>query len=123
MYSHYSFTVALNGKHFFSTDEKSGVHRSDYLPLYAVLKQKFPESEGYEVCVTYCKVTQADREKEMEEMSKEYLLDCTSDPIRLFPKDALTISYLDKDGERRQFSGSDKAVRQVLKESGYTIKD
>jgi hypothetical protein len=50
----YQFNIALNGKHFLGTHERScgSIHQA--ADMMKVLNQKFPRSEGYEVrCVLY----------------------------------------------------------------------
>lgn len=41
------FNIALNGKHFFATHERSCKNSSDAETLKKVLQEKFPQSEGY----------------------------------------------------------------------------
>ena len=55
MQSHYEFNVALNGTHFFATAEKSATNKADADAIEAVLIEKFPPSEGYQISVTYWK--------------------------------------------------------------------
>ena len=44
--------VALNGKHFFATAERSITNNDKYNEVLAVLRNKFPESEGYTITAT-----------------------------------------------------------------------
>lgn len=41
------FNIALNGKHFFATHERSCTNSEQAKKLNEVLQAKFPESEGY----------------------------------------------------------------------------
>ncbi len=41
------FNIALNGKHFFATHERSCTNSEQAKVLNEVLQAKFPESEGY----------------------------------------------------------------------------
>ena len=49
---YYEINVALNGKHLFATHERSIRWESELKRLLAIIVEKFPESEGYEVSVT-----------------------------------------------------------------------
>jgi hypothetical protein len=49
---YYEINVALNGKHFFATAERSITNPWDLKEKLKVFIQKFPESEGYELSVT-----------------------------------------------------------------------
>lgn len=46
---HYEFNISLNGSHFFGTHERSAQSVWKAQKVLAVLKEKFPQSEGYEV--------------------------------------------------------------------------
>jgi hypothetical protein len=48
----YEINVALNGRHFFATSERSITHEFDLEMILPVMKQKFPKEEGYEITVT-----------------------------------------------------------------------
>lgn len=50
---YYEINVSLNGKHFFATDERSIRTKAKLYDVLEVFMQKFPESEGYNVSVTY----------------------------------------------------------------------
>ena len=50
---HYEINVSLNKKHFFGTHERSIRSESKLKLIVDLFKQKFPESEGYEVSATY----------------------------------------------------------------------
>ena len=49
---YYEINVTLNGKHLFATAERSATCQSSLKLLYDIFKEKFPESEGYEISVT-----------------------------------------------------------------------
>ena len=49
---YYEINVALNGKHFFATAKRSITSISTLKAVYSVLKEKFPESEGFSISVT-----------------------------------------------------------------------
>ncbi len=50
---YYEINVALKGKHFFATAERSITNKWKLKEVYDVLKEKFPQEEGYEISVTY----------------------------------------------------------------------
>ena len=49
---YYEINVSLNGKHLFATAERSISNRWELDKVYHIFKEKFPESEGYEMSVT-----------------------------------------------------------------------
>lgn len=49
---HYEINVTLNRKHLFATAERSLTTESDMRKLLKTFKNKFPESEGYEIQVS-----------------------------------------------------------------------
>lgn len=49
---YYEINVSKNGKHFFATAERSITNKWKLKEVYDVLKEKFPQKEGYEVSVT-----------------------------------------------------------------------
>lgn len=49
---HYEINVSLNGKHFFATAERSISSEWKLKEVYKILKEKFPENEGYKIDVT-----------------------------------------------------------------------
>ena len=49
---YYEINVALNGRHFFATAERSICNEEQLKKVLTVLKQKFPVSEGYELYAT-----------------------------------------------------------------------
>ena len=50
---YYEINIALNGKHFFATAERSITNKWKLKEVYDVLKEKFPQEEGYDISVTY----------------------------------------------------------------------
>lgn len=48
----YEINIALNGRHFFATAERSITDRATLKKVYSVLSLKFPKDEGYEILVT-----------------------------------------------------------------------
>ena len=48
---YYEINIALNKKHFFATADRSITSESKLKEVYSVLKEKFPESEGYTISV------------------------------------------------------------------------
>ena len=52
---HYEINIALNGKHLFTTSERSLQSEDRFKQCFALLKEKFPESEGYSVTATHWK--------------------------------------------------------------------
>lgn len=49
---YYEINVALNGRHFFATAERSITTQWDLEKVYNVLKEKFPTEEGYEITIS-----------------------------------------------------------------------
>lgn len=49
---YYEIIVALNGKHFFATAERSVITSEELERVLAVFREKFPETEGYKIGVT-----------------------------------------------------------------------
>jgi hypothetical protein len=49
---YYEINIALNGKHFFATDERSITNKDKLEDIYNVFKEKFPKEEGYDISVT-----------------------------------------------------------------------
>ena len=52
MADHYEINISLNGKHFFATAERSIRDENKLKEVYNVLKEKFPEEDGYKITVT-----------------------------------------------------------------------
>lgn len=48
----YEINVSLNGMHFFATHARSITSYEQLKVVYATFKEKFKESEGYELSVT-----------------------------------------------------------------------
>jgi hypothetical protein len=46
---HYTINISLNGYHLFATADHSLCDTQEYIRCFAILKAKFPESEGYKV--------------------------------------------------------------------------
>ena len=49
---YYEIIVALNGKHFFATAERSVTTSWELERVLAVFREKFPATEGYNIIVT-----------------------------------------------------------------------
>lgn len=49
---YYEINVSLNGKHFFATDKRSITNKWTLEKVYKVLKEKFPQEEGYDIIVS-----------------------------------------------------------------------
>lgn len=49
---YYEINVALNGKHFFATSDRSITDWNTLKKVYKTLAEKFPTSEGFELCIT-----------------------------------------------------------------------
>ena len=54
---YYEINVSLNGKHLFATAERSITNNLKAEKIYNLFKEKFPESEGYKIDVTYWEKT------------------------------------------------------------------
>lgn len=54
---YYEINVALNGRHFFATHDRSLNTWNKAMEVWNVFVKKFPRSEGYEVTMTEKKVT------------------------------------------------------------------
>lgn len=50
---YYVINVSLNGRHLFATAEHSVITSWEAEKVYNLFKEKFPESEGYKIDVTY----------------------------------------------------------------------
>lgn len=48
----YVINVALNGKHFFATAERSATTEWQAALLFTAIREKFPEADGYSVTCT-----------------------------------------------------------------------
>ena len=49
---YYEICISLNGIHLFATAERSITSKSKLKEVYEILKEKFPEKEGYKINVT-----------------------------------------------------------------------
>lgn len=49
---YYEINVSKNGRHFFATAERSITNLTQAEAMYMIFKEKFPESEGYQISVT-----------------------------------------------------------------------
>lgn len=50
--AYYEINVSLNGVHFFATHKRSLTDKRKMQEVLEVFKEKFPESEGYQIIVT-----------------------------------------------------------------------
>lgn len=50
--SWYEINIAKNGHHFFATAERSITNKWKLEEIFPVIKEKFPEEEGYGISVT-----------------------------------------------------------------------
>lgn len=55
---HYEINVALNGRHFFGTHKRSITDKVALNKIVKVFKEKFPESEGFELSCSKCEQTE-----------------------------------------------------------------
>ena len=53
MQSYYEINISKNGQFVFATAERSATSESSAKKLFKLLKEKFPESEGYKITITY----------------------------------------------------------------------
>lgn len=54
---YYEINVSLNGNHLFATADRSITTMNKVKRVYELFKEKFPESEGYKIDVTYWEKT------------------------------------------------------------------
>lgn len=54
--SHYEINVSLNGRHLFATAPRSIFSPHDLKDVLPTIQEKFPESEGFSVGVTYWEI-------------------------------------------------------------------
>ena len=52
MGDYFEINAVLNGRHFFATAPRSITTFGDMAEAYSIFKEKFPESEGYDITVT-----------------------------------------------------------------------
>jgi hypothetical protein len=57
MQSYYEINISHNGIHFLATADRSIQTQAKARKVYAILKQKFPVSEGYTIDVTFWETT------------------------------------------------------------------
>lgn len=50
---YYEINVSKNKQHFFATAERSITSRSEFQKVFPVIREKFPESEGYKLDVSH----------------------------------------------------------------------
>lgn len=49
---YYEINISLNGQHFFATSNRSITDSHKLKIVYGVLKEKFPNDDGYKITVT-----------------------------------------------------------------------
>ena len=64
---YYEINIAKDGHHFFATAERSITNMVQAKEMYILFKEKFPESEGYEISVTRWDKVGKSIDMEMEE--------------------------------------------------------
>lgn len=52
---YYEINVALNGRHFFATHQRSLHTESEMKKCLEIFVEKFPESEGYNITIEHCR--------------------------------------------------------------------
>lgn len=57
MPSYYEINVALYGKHLFATAPRSITTEDKFQKMIKLFKEKFPESDGYQISATYWNCT------------------------------------------------------------------
>lgn len=55
MQSHYEINVSKNGLHLFATAPRSILSEVVAVKMVSLFREKFPESEGYSISMTYWK--------------------------------------------------------------------
>ena len=55
MGNYYEINVALNGRHFFATSNRSITSADELVKVMDIFREKFPKDEGYELRVTHWK--------------------------------------------------------------------
>lgn len=53
MHDYFEINVSKDGRHLFATAPRSLTTRKEYEAALELLKEKFPEAEGYSVTATY----------------------------------------------------------------------
>lgn len=64
---YYEINVALNGKHFFATAERSITNKWKLKEIYSTIKEKFPQEEGYDITVSCIETVGKHIDMEQEE--------------------------------------------------------
>ena len=64
---YYEINIALNGKHFFATSDRSVTNKWKLKEVYKVLKEKFPTEEGYDITVSHIETVGKHIDMEQEE--------------------------------------------------------
>lgn len=54
---YYEINVSLNGRHFFATDKRSITNERALKEVYPIIKEKFPQEEGYDILVSRTETT------------------------------------------------------------------
>lgn len=67
---YYEINVSKDGKHLFATDRRCIEFPWNLAKIYPLFKEKFPESEGYKITVTYWE-TKGKEIKNVEELIQE----------------------------------------------------
>jgi hypothetical protein len=49
---YYEINVTLNGQHLFATDKRSITNKVALKVVYKIIKEKFPQEEGYHIMVS-----------------------------------------------------------------------
>lgn len=70
---YYEINICYNGFHFFATHERSITNPWELYKVLKVLKEKFPEEEGYEISVTRYET------RGIPINTVEFLIDCEHD--------------------------------------------
>lgn len=55
MQNYYRINVAKDRRYLFATEQGGLTYEAEAMKVFLLLKEKFPESEGYEVTVTHWK--------------------------------------------------------------------
>lgn len=64
---HYEINVSLNGIHLFATHKRSVQTEKQLKKIYAIFKEKFPKSEGYNITIIrYSNIGIVLEEKDLE---------------------------------------------------------
>lgn len=62
---YYEINVSRNGRHFFATAERSLTTEDRARTVFAEMKKRFPESEGFQISVSYNVLKRIREELEM----------------------------------------------------------